>query len=229
MFLKSLLGVSACVAALATGANAASISYSIENLATGSSGTSSTYAGQGFVGMYASSFNDIFGAEFSFSTTLMQVDISALSGVSINSASLDFTFTNGSSGLGGVDITRVSANGTLGFQFTPADNLGVVNASVMGRSANSVDVTGLLSGAVSSGDSWLGLHLANNGTGAAYLWSAANRVGNADAAQVRLVVDYDTASFSQRAVPVAPVPLPAGFPLLGAGLLIFGAHSRRRK
>lgn len=95
---KTLVGVSVCVAALATGVHATSFSDSIEDLATGSLPTSSTFAGQGYVGTNPVSFNTIIEAEIYSSTTLMQVDFSAPLGVRINSASLIFKVTSGGGG-----------------------------------------------------------------------------------------------------------------------------------
>jgi hypothetical protein len=223
--LKSLSGTVLVLAGLVSSASAATIEFEIENLSNSSDPTSAVFADQGYVGMYSSAYAGIFATEVNFSTTLLQVDVSSLAGFDITSAQLSFSYTNGSSGPGGIDVTRVSTGGILSHQFAPGLPLETLNASVTGGTSNSVDVTNLLQAAIDDGDNWFGLHLANNGSGASYMWSSANRSGTADAAQVRLFVDY---SFPIGAV-IAPVPLPAGLPLMAAGICIFSATARRRR
>jgi hypothetical protein len=83
--------------------------------------------------------------------------------------------------------------------------------------SNSFDLTALVSAAVANGESWLGLHMQNLGGGKNLQWTSANRSGNADAAAVRLNVEF------------APVPLPAGLPLALAGVGAFAALRSRRQ
>lgn len=182
------------------GAQAALINYTILNISQEGANTSAVYAGTGYAGVYGNTvgaqFNGIFGLEYDFSRTLVQVDVSAISGATINSATLSFYLQNGNGNLAPVTVTRFAADGTLEYSFGSPGNLGTVAGQTAGPGANALTITSLVAAAATAGDDWLGLHLMTTSGAGNYQWTPANRSGNADAALVRLTVDYD------------PVPIP---------------------
>src|SRR5687768_4679160 len=106
---RGLPGAVAGIAALAFGssvAHAATITYVLPDIGTfadySNSNESDTYTGNGFVGMY--NFNNpewahLFGIEQQdYSRTIGQVDLSALAGTTINSATFSFNIKHGAIG-----------------------------------------------------------------------------------------------------------------------------------
>ena len=160
--------------------------------------TGQSYSGTGFVGMYNTSavgyeaFGHLFGVEqIDFSRTAMQADIGFLSGVTINSAILSFDVL-ASGGDQNVTVTSFTANGNLGYTWTPPDNLGSVVAPTT-SGANSIDLTGLVQSRATAGAPWLGLHL--NGTDQyQYTYTYTGYGYGPDSANVRLTVDYEPRS-----------------------------------
>src|SRR5439155_8871252 len=148
------LAVTACVLFIPRPVAANSVTYSITDIggfapySVANSGQ--TFAGTGFVGEYgpgqvdaAGSFAHLFGLEQSFfSASNLQVDISALAGQTINSASLQFLVLDGSFSPQNVSFSSYNTTGTLSYQWAPVP-LGVANAIVSGG-FNSGGVTGPL-------------------------------------------------------------------------------------
>jgi hypothetical protein len=187
--------------------------------------TADTYSGTGFVGLYGvesgnpPSFVHLFGLESTdYSRVILQVGISALTGSTINSAVLTFK-TLDEHDVQTVTATSFTANGTLGFYYTPPDNLGTVGFSTLAQDDQSVDVTGLLSARVGAGAGWFGLHLVGT-TEEVYPYTYTFPVygGTPDSAMVRLTVDYTSA-----------IPEPGTLVLLGAGLLLVAGLRLRRR
>jgi hypothetical protein len=203
------------VATWAPNAKSAVVTYQLTDLGNGG-GTNQTFAGTGYVGMYQNSFTNLFGLEQSnFSKTALQADISSLIGNQIVSATLSFSLLDGSNLTQSVTATSFDADGTLGHFWVPPSNLGTQNYTVTGATTNALDVTGLLTSRVQSGESWFGLHLQGSSE---YQWTYT--FSDADRAQVRLTVEY-----------AAPVPVPPTAVLAVLGFAGMGGlgWARRRK
>jgi len=185
--------------------------------------TGQTYSGTGFVGMYSNNrFAHLLGVDAQYpSRTAMQIDISALAGSTITSALLTFDLLDGSSATQNVTVTSFTADGNLGYFWTPPDNLGSDLFSVNGRTSNALDITAFLQERIDAGADWLGLHLQGSST---YQWTwTHNEPGyGPDAAGVRLIVDYTPASS-----PPAVVPEPSAFAIFGIAALIAGIFAWR--
>jgi hypothetical protein len=185
--------------------------------------TSDTFTGNGFVGIYPAggagpAFAHLFGLEHYsgvFSETQAQVNIAALAGAHINSATLSYNLLDGAGESQTVTVTSFTTTGTLGYNETPPDNLGMTSFTSNGLSANSVDVTALLQAAVMSGNGWLGLFLTPNGPGDSHQWTYTSGF-QGDEAALRLTVDYSLAS-----------PEPATLAVFGT--LAAGAFGLRRR
>jgi hypothetical protein len=209
--------------ALAGHARAGVITYQLTDLGTFAgysvADTGQTYSGTGFVGMYSNEFAHLFGLEQNnFSKTAMEVDISALSGMTVTSAVLSFDILDGVFATENVTLTSFGANGSLGHFWTPPSNLGSGTYAVTGHASNALDVTSFLQGRVAANASWLGLHLeGSNQNEWTYTWSGVNR--NADSANVRLTVTYSD--------PAAPEP--ASLTLLTLGALGASGYAWRRR
>jgi hypothetical protein len=173
-------------AGLNTAASASSVTFVIKDIGSVNFDKTATYAGQGYVGMFDNTgFENIFGLEATHTRTALEADISTLFGTTINNATLTFDITSCCSGTTGtLTATSFSANGALGFYWTPPDVLGTAVTGI-GFGGNSVDVTTLLANRVSGGNQWFGLQL-TNANPSLWTWSGASL----DDAHVRLTVDY---------------------------------------
>ena len=127
--------------------------------------------------------------------TLMQINIGAYKGRTIESAFLEFDFNLTDSTVTKAIITSFDTNGTLGFLWNP-DGLGdPVVADVTSVSKNRIDVTRLLNDRLKSGKEWLGLHLTTD-TGSFLFRSTLKTFSpdsGRDAAKVRLDVEVAVA------------------------------------
>jgi len=181
-----------------------------------------TFPGTGFVGMYAScfevSFVQLFGLESTYcSRTILQVDISALAGQTINSATLTFQLLDGGAVTDhGILATSYSADGNLAYHWDPPDNLGTASGTV-NLGPNSLDVTSLLAARLAASAGWFGLHL--QGTDDQYIWTWTDPYQGfgRDRAEMRLTVDYNA------------IPEPGTCGLAAGALLALGYLIRRRR
>ena len=212
--LKRFLTGMVMLVALSGEVRAELLTYQIEYI--GEFGTTpnlgQVYSGTGYVGMWDNHFVSLLGLDKDdFTRTVLQIDISGLEGSTINSAQLDFTLLNGSSGTQTVTVTSFTADGELAYFWTPPDDLGSNTYSVTGLADNSLDVTDLLQERVSSAADWLGLHLR------ASTLNHFTQLGDSDTAQVRLVVDH------------ARVPEPSCLVLVGIAASATGISIVRRR
>ena len=156
-----------------------------------------TYTGDGFVGLYSAAqtgqdaFAHLLGLERTdYSRTAFQVNISSLTGATINSAFLTFDLLDGGGGQS-ISATSYTSNGTMGYFWDAPDNLGSVAANVA-NGANSIDVTSLLAASVAGNANFFGLHLQGTDDNN-YIWTYTyTGFGySADRANARLVVNFN--------------------------------------
>ncbi len=189
-----------------------------------------TYTGNGFVGLRSTGdFIHAFPLEFAphYSTrALAEIDISAFSGATINSATLSFAFLD-HAGVLVYDMTAIGFVGTggVGYQFdAPPVTLSSITGSI-GPGANSLDVTTLVADAVATHASWLDL-LTEGSACCELTWTQTDVVPGrtADSALVRLTVDY---------TPAGPVgdaaPEPSTWAMLIMGFAGLGVALRVRR
>jgi hypothetical protein len=202
-------------------ASAASITYQILDLVPGGgAATSATFNGTGFAGMHSTSFSEFFMYEtFNggavHSRTTLQVDISALAGATISSATLSYVLTSGSAAVGELALTSWDSSGTLTYTFpNPPNVISTTSYFPVGLSANSLNVTAQLAERVAAGDNWFGLYFAMVTEGV-FHWTDTG--GDADAALVRLDVNFQA------------VPEPATLTLVGVGAGVAAIRRLRRR
>lgn len=218
MFRSSLIAVALSVLAFTSShANAAVITYTLENLAPSGAPGVDTFTGTGYVGPRR--IQDPNGGGFgrwfhierngpnyedNFSRVMAQVDISALAGAMVQSATLSYIVNDGDIA---ARLTSFSATGTLGFSFPDApDDLGSVDYTSLGSQViNSVSVGSLLQDRIDAGASWFGMYLSPTENGGQAL---ATNI-DADAAMVRLTVQFESSG----------VPAPGALALLTLGLI----------
>lgn len=203
---------------LATGVatQASTVTYTLPDLLTSASyaqaNTGQTFSGTGFVGMFSDwwtppngEFGHLLGLEGNFSRTVMQVNISALKGSHIRSATLGLDLLKQQipiSSLSTITVTGFATGGALGYTFdAPAPVFGQTSSRQVPL-RQSFNVTTLLQSALDADEQWLGLHLENSQM-SAWTWTFSGIGHNADSAKVRLMVDY-----------VHPVPEPASLALV---------------
>lgn len=203
------LCVSTFAVALALAARSARadlITYELHNLVTVESETAGVYNGPGFV---QSNLSLNHQAYFDISTnwnTAMAVDLSAIEGATITSATVSFVISVISTPGQAIARSYVS-DGVLGNFHDPVSPLAATAPFALG-SNNSIDVTGLLQERIDADAGWFGLNFESVG-GAA----STHTISDPDAAQLRLTVDY------------IPVPEPQAFALFG----LMGLFATRRR
>ena len=228
------------VLALALGLNlragANSVTISLPDIGTFGDydfNTADTFTGNGFLGIYPNdnngpgspAFGHLFGLEYygeADSETELQASLAGLSGATITSASLNFSLNDGTSGSESVKVTSFTTTGTLGFNITPPNSLGFVTGTGIQGGANSIDITSLVSAALLNNQTWLGLYLTPEGPGLNFLYTLTDNELRADAAGVRIVINYNANSAS----------VPDGFSsicLLGIGLCFLCFAASRLK
>jgi len=151
----------------------------------------------------------------------MESSLAGLAGTTITSATLSFNITDGDTGSETVDVTSFSANGVLGYNASPPNDLG----SELGTATsgmNSIDVTTLVANAVGAGQSYVGLFLTPQGPALSSLWTYSEGGTGDNSAAVTLTLDYNPAG--------AAAPDGASSLLLfGLGLAGLGLMARRFK
>lgn len=193
MNIKRTLMAAIAASAMSLAARADSITYVLKDIGTfqgyQATNVGQTYSGNGFVGLYEwGDFGHLFGVEQSnFSRTAIQADVSGLAGASVTSAFLSFDILDGESGPQNVTVSSYLGDGALGHDWNPAAEASG-NYSVA-HGSNSIDVTALVSGIISAGNPWLGLHLMGSSQ---YLWTYTySGYGyDDDRAKVRLTINY---------------------------------------
>jgi hypothetical protein len=154
----------------------------------------------------------------------MQLDMSALAGQEIVSATLSFRILHGQDAPATNDFRVVGfdgKDGTLGLTWeAPTGSFAQVFGQVTNttQAPQSTDITSLVSYSAAEGQRWLGLHLQN--LGGDYFYTMTHdypELLSPDLAEVR--IDVVT----------APVPEPASGALMAGGLAVAGWMQRRRR
>jgi len=190
--------------------------------------TGQTYAGDGYVAMRSSGeFIHAFTLEYgpTYATKdLLQADLSALAGATINSATLSFVILDTGPARFDMTATGFAGTGSVGYQFAaPGLTFGSVTGGV-GQGANSLDVTAIVANAVGADAGWLNLLLEAGGCCAVTLTDGLS-IGagrGPDAALLRLTVDYTAAA-------PGGVPEPGTWALLLMGFAGLGGVMRARR
>lgn len=209
-------------------ANAGTVTYALPDIGTFTGYTNSTvsdtYSGNGFVGLYNTMGNGVpawahlFGVESTdYSRTLIQIDLSGLSGAA-SSAILGFSLLDGGVGPHGISVTGFGGTGALAYTWdAPAANFGSVDGTVVGG-ANVIDVAALLNAALAGGASYLDLLVQGTDTND-YMWTYTDpgRGFGADRAAASLTVT------------TGDVPEPTSMALFGVALAAAGLARRRKQ
>ena len=156
--------------------------------------------------------------------TVIQVDIAALSGATINSAKLEWQFLDASSGSAPLEqrFSTFATNGTIGGAGTGISGVpgGAIQSSVFTTTfgLNRIDITAMVQQRVGAGSSWLGLYMEPVGDTEQFT-TVGNDLNRAD---VFLRVDYTMLP------PPAAVPEPTSIAIWG-GLGWLGLIAARRR
>ncbi len=218
--------IALALAGFTASATASTISYTLTDILAPTNqyqvaNTGQNFSGTGFVGVYSfNEFGHLMGLEGGFSFTNMQVDIAALSGAAIQSATLSFKALE-HYGTGTVSITGYDSNGALGYATTaPNAAYGLAGGALVAGANQSYDVTALVQAAANAGEDWLGLFMMNteNTYNWTYTFTGWGGGYTADRAEMRLAVNFAN-----------QVPEPGSLALTGLALLALAVPALRRR
>lgn len=152
--------------------------------------------------------------------TVAHFDLAGFAGP-VLSASLNLSMQNQDDFASVLDIYTFAGDGTVSLDEWNSGTLFTTLTGLLGSPVNPVvDITALLNAAIGNGDSYLSFNLRNEeDEGRFFLSHVIDGVYGTGSSAGPTFISYET----------APVPLPAGLPLLLVGLGCFGVLARRSR